>query len=114
MRGGRNARRSNGKTAIQAENLTLNRRAGTFRRMNKSGWLRCDSVERGMFSDEVAVVVSRSNGAKESYFVPVQDVERDPGRVRVAIHDSGSLLWATLPTNEPVTIPVSKSLVEMK
>ncbi len=67
-----------------------------------------------MFSDELAVVVSRSNGAMESYFVPVQDVEKDRNRVRVEVRDTGSLLWATLPTNEPVTIPVSKSLVEMK
>jgi hypothetical protein len=67
-----------------------------------------------MFSDELAVVVSRSNGAVESYFVPVQDVEKDRSRVRVEFRDTGSLLWATLPTNEPVTIPVSKSLVEMK
>jgi hypothetical protein len=65
-----------------------------------------------MFSDEVAVVVSRSNGATESYFVPVKDVERD--RVRVALRDTGSVLWATLPTNEPVSIPVNKSRVDMK
>jgi len=82
--------------------------------MNKSGWLQCESVERGMFSDEVAVVVPRSNGSTESYFVSVEDVERDRSRVRVALRDTGSVLWATLPTNEPVTIPVSKSRVDMK
>ena len=82
--------------------------------MGKSGWLRCESVERGMFSDEVAVVVSRSNGSTESYFVPAEDVERDPGRVRVCVRDYGHLTWATLPTTDPVSIPVNRSLLEMK
>ena len=82
--------------------------------MNESAWLQCESVERGMFSDELAVVVSRSNGTTESYFVPVKDVERDRSRVRVALRDTGNVLWATLPTNEPVSIPVNKSRVDMK
>ena len=80
--------------------------------MNKVGWLRCESVERGMFSDEVAVVVARSNGSTESHFVPAVEVERS--RVRVALRDTGGIVWATLPTNAPVTIPVEKSRVEMK
>lgn len=81
--------------------------------MFKSAWLQCESVDRGMFSDELAVVVCRSNGSTEAYFVPAQDVERDRTRVRVAVRDSGNVFWATLPTNEPVTIPVSKSLVQL-
>jgi hypothetical protein len=82
--------------------------------MSNSGWLQCEGVERGMFSDEVTVVVSRSNGTTESYFVPATDVQRESQRVRVALRDTGNIMWATLPTNEPVTIPVSKSRVEMK
>ena len=78
--------------------------------MNKSGWLRCDRVERGMFSDERTVVVTRSNGATESYFVLAQDVQKD--RLRVELRDTGNVIWATLPTSEPVSIPVSKSSVE--
>jgi hypothetical protein len=94
-------------------NLILNGCAASLLVMAKSGWLRCDSVEQGMFSGELAVVVSRRNGAQEAYFVPRAEVETERSRVRVALHDSGSLLWATLPTAEPVTIPVSKSRVEM-
>jgi hypothetical protein len=82
--------------------------------MNKSGWLQCESVERGMFSDEMAVVVSRSNGTKESYFVPAEVVERDRRRVRVELRDTGTVLWATLPTAEPVSIPVDKSRIQSK
>ena len=81
--------------------------------MVKSGWLQCESVDRGMFSDELAVVVSRSNGSTESYFVPARDVERERTRVRVAVRDAGNVIWATLPTNEPVTIPVNKSRVQL-
>jgi hypothetical protein len=77
-----------------------------------TGWLQCDSVRPGMFSDELAVVVSRSNGAKESYFVPAISVERSRNRVEVDLREGESLFWATLPTAEPTTIPVSKTNVE--
>ena len=65
--------------------LTLNVRSATWSPMIKSGWLQCESVVRGMFSDELAVVVARSNGAEESYFVPAEDVDRERGRVRVGL-----------------------------
>lgn len=76
------------------------------------GWLRCERVDRGMFSDERAVVVSRSNGEKESYFVPSSEVEEALRRVRVSLQESGSVIWATLPTPDHATIPVNKSYVE--
>ena len=82
--------------------------------MTTTGWLRCDSVGEGMFTDELAVVVSRSNGAKESYFVPATAVEKARNRVRVDLRESDSLFWATLPTSEPTTIPVSKARIEVK
>jgi hypothetical protein len=81
--------------------------------MTKSGWLQCESVVRGMFSDELAVVVARSNGVEESYFVPAEDVDRERSRVRVGLRDAGTLIWATLPTPDHVTIPVQKSRVVM-
>ena len=80
--------------------------------MTGSGWLQCDGVERGMFSDEVAVVIPRRDGTTESYFVAATDV-RD-NRLRVSLLDKCGVLWARLPTNEPVTIPVSKSRIQMK
>lgn len=81
--------------------------------MTKPGWLQCESVVRGMFSDELAVVVARSNGVQESYFVLAEDVDRERGRVRVGLRDAGALMWATLPTPDQVTIPVPKSHVVM-
>lgn len=80
--------------------------------MTKSGWLKCESVDRGMFSDEFTVVIARSNGSTESYFVPAQDVEPAKARLRVALREAGNLFWATLPTSEPVTLPVNKSKVQ--
>ena len=70
--------------------------SGRASNMTKVGWLQCESIERGMFSDELAVVIRRSNGATESYFVPAQDVERARTRVRVAVREAGNLLWATV------------------
>lgn len=80
--------------------------------MNKLGWLLCESVQPGMFSDERAVVVTRSNGATESYFVPAGDVRSD--RVRVELRETAGLMWATLPTSEPVVLPVNKAKVEIQ
>ena len=65
-----------------------------------------------MFSDELVVTVLRRDGTEESYFVPAEHVERERRRVRVAFHDTGSVMWATLPTPDSVTIPVSKAHVE--
>ena len=45
---------------------------------------------RGTFSDELAVVVTRRNGDKESYFVPTNDVDATQRRVRV--QEAGSLV----------------------
>lgn len=79
--------------------------------MGKQGWLQCESVERGMFRDELAVVVTRSNGERVSYFVPASDVARESRRVRVSMREDGALVWATLPTPDHVTIPVARSSV---
>lgn len=87
--------------------------------MTKAAWLKCESVDRGMFSDELAVVVSRRNGSSESYFVPAIEVEKEQRRVRVRLdemvgtrlRDAGPLFWVTLPTPEPVTLAVDKSLL---
>ena len=70
-------------------------------------WLKCESVERGMFSDERAVVVARRNGQNESFFVPASEVQGE--RVRVAVRETAQVVWATLPTAEAATIPVNKS-----
>jgi hypothetical protein len=76
------------------------------------GWLRCESLDRGMFSDELVVTVLLRDGTEESHFVPAEHVQRERKRVRVAFHDTGSVMWATLPTPDSSTIPVSKAHVE--
>jgi hypothetical protein len=81
--------------------------------MVQQGWLRCESVVRGMFSDELAVVVVRSNGTQESYFVPADQVDQQQNLVRVGLRESNSFFWATLPTPDRATIPVSKLGVRM-
>lgn len=81
--------------------------------LGKQGWLQCEKVVRGMFSDELAVVVKRSNGEQVSYFVPMQDVDKEQGRVRVSVREVDSFLWATLPTPYHDTIAVEKSSVVM-
>jgi hypothetical protein len=66
-----------------------------------------------MFSDELAVIVATSNGIQESYFVPSNQVDTNQNLVRVELRESDSVFWATLPTPDHVTIPVSKLGVRM-
>jgi hypothetical protein len=80
--------------------------------MTRDAWLHVDSVQHGMFRDELAVVVSRTNGTKESFFVPADAVEQTKRLVRVLVRDADNFVWVTLPTSEPNTIPVSKKLIE--
>ena len=75
------------------------------------GWLSCESVQPGMFSDELAVVVERIGGATEAHFVPAREVQTERNRVRVSFRESGHVVWATLPTSESATIPVRRSSV---
>ena len=75
------------------------------------GWLACESVERGMFSDERLVVVQRYSGDAEPYFVPLAEVSESERRVRVQFTLAGQIAWATLPTAQPVTIAVLPSQV---
>lgn len=81
--------------------------------MSKQGWLQCTSVVRGMFRDELAVVVSGGKGVELSYFVPSKDVDQQHCRVRVDVSQTGTQLWVTLPTPEQTTIPVPRSDVLM-
>lgn len=80
--------------------------------MPTQGWLRC-ALLPGMFSDELTVVVARSNGAEESHFVPMKDIDQERGRVRVSLSEWKSQIWATLPTPDRVVIPVPRENVVM-
>lgn len=79
--------------------------------MKHSGWLTCKSIENGMFSDELVVVVTRQNGVEDTYFVPAEEVQRESRRVRVQIRETDKFAWVTLPTEEQTTIPVDTKLI---
>jgi hypothetical protein len=73
-------------------------------------WLRC-KVDKGMFSDEVAVTYPASGTVLMSVFVPKSAVEGTPGgigRVRVLLASRDSRAVA-LPTEYQDVIPVSES-----
>ena len=75
------------------------------------GWLSCESVEPGMFSDELLVAVKRANGKLAFEWVPKSKVREGTRQVSVEIGDAGDLVWATLPTPQPMTIAVRPSQV---
>ena len=81
--------------------------------MPTQGWLQC-ALLPGMFSHELTVVVARSNGAEESHFVPLQDIDQEHSRVRVGLKIAADAqVWATLPTPDHVVIPVPRENVVM-
>lgn len=62
-------------------------------------WLRC-RVDKGMFSDELAVTYPAEGEYQKSVFVPKIDVdgERGIGRVRVLVTELDGAMYATLPS----------------
>lgn len=63
-------------------------------------WLRCH-VDKGMFSDEVAVTYPPEGSYRKSVFVPRSDVagEGASGRVRVDVTQRDGKTYATLPSS---------------
>lgn len=74
-------------------------------------WLKC-SVERGMFSDELAVTYPADGVALTSVFVPLTEVRGTPGglgRVRVRVARGTNATLAILPTSYQDSIPVAEA-----
>lgn len=67
-----------------------------------TAWLRC-RLDKGMFSDEVAVTYppAAETGWQKSVFVPAECVERDSehqGKVKVLVIVKGGQRFAVLPS----------------
>lgn len=77
--------------------------------MQKKAWLKCKSVEPGIFSDELTVVLDRFNGQEESFLVPRQKVNKKS--LQVLVEKRESISWATLPTEQPCLIPVNSNCI---
>jgi hypothetical protein len=74
--------------------------------MTRKAWLKCARVDAGMFSDELSVVVARSDGFEESFLVPKQAVKVQARELEVEVVQREQGSWATLPTEYPAFIPV--------
>ncbi|MCA8920793.1 MAG: hypothetical protein KDD82_03225 [Planctomycetes bacterium] len=72
--------------------------------------LKC-TVNKGMFSDEVAVTVTRLDGGKESFFVPRETlVEGDRGLLRVKVRqDTAATMIASIPSGDPSSVLAVRS-----
>lgn len=74
-------------------------------------WLKC-VVLKGMFSDEVTVVITTRTGERASFFVPTERVhgsEGQEGRVRVRTFEQDSNSWAVVPNETQSIVPVDES-----
>ena len=74
-------------------------------------WLRC-GILKGMFSDEMVVVIKTPSGEEASFFVPKQQVRGDineSGRVMVRTFKQGTRAWAVIPNDSQSIIPVDES-----
>src|SRR5271156_4517192 len=76
----------------------------------KQSWLECQ-LDRGMFSDEMAVTYPPDGPVLCSVFVPASDVRGQPGtkgKVRVIIVKRQGKVLAALPTSERTIVPVEE------
>ncbi len=73
-------------------------------------WLRCE-VRKGMFSDELVVVITSVTGEATAFFVPRERVEGDKsdGRVRVRAFSEHSRAWAVVPNETQTVVAVDES-----
>lgn len=74
-------------------------------------WLQCN-LDRGMFSDEMAVTYPNFGVARVSVFVPSTDVSGNPGgvgKVRVSVAHRGNTILAILPTSYRDSVAVSEN-----
>ena len=79
--------------------------------MQTQKWLRCN-LDRGMFSNEMAVTYPTSGTARASVFVPTSDVSGNPGelgKVRVTVVTRGGNLLAILSTSYSDSVTVSET-----
>ncbi len=74
--------------------------------MSKKAWLKCASVSKGMFSDELCVGVMRSDGIEEWFIVPKQAVKEKEKELEVEVTQREQCSWATLPTDYSAFVPV--------
>ena len=78
---------------------------------NEERWLSCH-LDKGMFSDEIAVTYPHTGQLKKSVFVPRASVEGDVGqrgRVRVLIIRSGDgKLMAVLPSSRRDVVVIAE------
>ncbi len=78
--------------------------------MIQSKWLEC-KLDKGMFSDEVAVTYPASRYIKKSVFVPVEFVQGNLGscgKVRVSIRRHNNKIFAILPNSEHDIVEVNE------
>jgi hypothetical protein len=74
-------------------------------------WLKCKIV-KGMFSDELTVVIRAHDGETISAFVPkdrVDGKEEAAGRVKVHVFESTGQKFAVLPNENQTVISVDES-----
>lgn len=73
-----------------------------------SVWLRCEIV-KGMFSDEVTVVIRSQDGEEISAFVPRDRVEEKERRVLVQVFKNGGGKFAVLPNESQTVVGINES-----
>ncbi|HET6248588.1 MAG TPA: hypothetical protein VFE47_12880 [Tepidisphaeraceae bacterium] len=74
-------------------------------------WLRCH-VRKGMFSDEMVVVIKILSGETASFFVPREWVSGDEnreGQVKVRTFMENSHAWAIVPNESQTVVAVDAS-----
>jgi hypothetical protein len=74
-------------------------------------WLKC-RIDKGMFSDELAVTYPAEGEQQKSVFIPDSDVQGQPGqtgKVRVTLVRENGTLFALLPSSDRDVVTVREA-----
>lgn len=76
--------------------------------MTRTAWLKCQSINVGMFSDEFLVVIKTADGEQASFFVPKEFVKTDESliQVKTTSYDRMPEYLVTIPTSQPEVISI--------
>lgn len=77
--------------------------------MTRTAWLKCQSINVGMFSDEFSVVVKPADGEQVAFFVSKEFVKNDENVIQVKTTDYNGNHLAIIPTSQPVMISINAS-----
>lgn len=94
-------------TDAKRDRARTQNKAPEIRQAHPIRWLRCVSIDDGMFSNERTIEIKTRGRREQCFLVPLSelDVQKSAVRVKAYLYEGG--MWALVPTPQPETIPIA-------